>query len=538
MSRAFPISLGVIAVATACAPVSYDEYYPVRIDPVIGELSLTSQPGNVGSVEITMTGSGFGDSVDDVLVLFNNHNAELLSVSDDQIVFLTPGGGISGGAVDVIVATETGYTVAEDAFVYEVADYSNSEEDFYAGQEGYIKITNMYDSCYGGVGPAGCESVTFNGQVGIDGQAEFLRFAYPRLHTTQQGWLSASDSTVEGWNIYPPSPPYGQGFDNLRERVGNFQIVNPAWAEEAEVCVDLTDNVLNSPKACDNPDYRRYDPSVLEFCEGEDARDGGTFEYSADWPVNRNFFQGPGAPDESVLVQLDLPDKGLDNLDIVLPPPMIPEAATGFPSATGWWQGNISSCLDGNGDGEATLSENGVTFEWIPSDTTALLEQSGESVSAVNSYIHVSVSYVEFAWFGLETLGFRAATTVSDDHLFNEETGKASVGIPNWVMYQLPSPNGNWSGYDEFAQKGTLGNYDSRASYLFMEVYRVTDYRVETESGPIVVSYVTGDLTIPSWTNPVETPNTCGDCVDGDGDGWVDALDPIATRTRAVPGKR
>ena len=145
MSRAFPISLGVIAVATACAPVSYDEYYPVRIDPVIGELSLTSQPGNVGSVEITMTGSGFGDSVDDVLVLFNNHNAELLSVSDDQIVFLTRWRNFwwSGGCHR---RSETGYTVAEDAFVYEVADYSNSEEDFYAGQEGYIKITNMYDN--------------------------------------------------------------------------------------------------------------------------------------------------------------------------------------------------------------------------------------------------------------------------------------------------------------------------------------------------------------------------------------------------------
>ena len=39
--------------------------------------------------------------------------------------------------------------------------------------------------------------------------------------------------------------------------------------------------------------------------------------------------------------------------------------------------------------------------------------------------------------------------------------------------------------------------------HICLEVYRVTDYRVETESGPIVVSYVTGDLTIPSWTNPV-----------------------------------
>ena len=55
---------------------------------------------------------------------------------------------------------------------------------------------------------------------------------------------------------------------------------------------DLTDNVLNSPKACDNPITVDMTQVFSSFA-GEDARDGGTFEYSADWPVNRNFFQGP-----------------------------------------------------------------------------------------------------------------------------------------------------------------------------------------------------------------------------------------------------
>ena len=86
-----------------------------------------------------------------MLVLFNNRNAEVLQVTDSEIVLRTPTGGISGGPVDVIVATATGYTVAEGAYVYDVADYSSSDDDFYAGQRAYIQVTNMYESCYGGV---------------------------------------------------------------------------------------------------------------------------------------------------------------------------------------------------------------------------------------------------------------------------------------------------------------------------------------------------------------------------------------------------
>ena len=214
---------------------------------------------------------------------------------------------------------------------------------------------------------------------------------------------------------------------------------------------------------------------------------------------------------------------------------MRPEARSGFPSPSGWWQGNIQGCLDGNADGEATLSEDGIIFEWTPVDEVDLLRAVGRG-EAINSYIHVSVTYVEFGWFGLETIGFRGATTVSDFNEYDEETGRASVGIPNWVMYQLPSPNGNWSGENQFNMTGYLGNYDSRASYIFLEAYRVTDYRLTTDEGPIILSYVTGDLTIPSWKNPIGLEDTCGDCIDGDGDGWVDALDPDCNEDEEVGG--
>mgnify|MGYP002845238347 CR=1 FL=1 len=110
----------LFSTGVGCSEVKFEPYYPVRLDPVIGDLSVTSQPGNVGTVEVTLNGSGFGDSVDDVLVLLDDHNAEVVSVSDDKIVFNTPGGGISGGPVDVLVATASGYAVAEDAFVYDV----------------------------------------------------------------------------------------------------------------------------------------------------------------------------------------------------------------------------------------------------------------------------------------------------------------------------------------------------------------------------------------------------------------------------------
>jgi len=458
--------------------------------------------------------------------LFGNHNARVLSASDSALEVMAPKGPITGGAVDVLVATSSGYTHKDDAYRYDVSDYS-SEGDFYSGQESYIRVTNLYSSCYGGVGPAGCEGVTFVGQVGVDGQSEFFEFSYPRIHTPGQGWLTGVDSTIEEWNVYPPVPAFPSGIDDLRERVDAFTLTNPAWTSEADVCVDLLDDLVYSPKSCDtHADMVAYDPSVMRFCEGEDAVEGGTYEYRSDWPVNRDFFAGDGAPDDPVLVQLDVASKGISGVELMLPPPLVPLAESGFSSSSTWWAGGMASCMDSNGDGEASLDEDGVVFTWEPMSQEELLEGSSDQVLDINSYIHVSVTFVELGWFGLELTGLRGATTVPDTFRLNSSGDTASVGIPNSVMYQLSSPNLEWSSYNSFSGKGTLGSYDSGASYMFMEIYRITDYKVQTDDGPLIFSYVTGDLTIPSWNNPIEDGDSCSDCVDGDGDGWVDDLDP------------
>ncbi|MBW1880361.1 MAG: hypothetical protein JRJ84_18545 [Deltaproteobacteria bacterium] len=100
------------------------------------------------------------------------------------------------------------------------------------------------------------------------------------------------------------------------------------------------------------------------------------------------------------------------------------------------------------------------------------------------------------------------------------------MGVPNDVLYQFPTPNAEWSGENTALRFGFLGTFEDNASFMLIEVLRVTDYRVETDAGPLVVSYVTGDLTFPSWNNPLDDGDDCADCLDGDEDGWTDFRDP------------
>ena len=72
---------------------------------------------------------------------------------------------------------------------------------------------------------------------------------------------------------------------------------------------------------------------------------------------------------------------------------------------------------------------------------------------------------------------------------------------------------------------GYLGAFEDEASFLVLELYRVTEYQLDTPSGPLVLAYVTGDLTFPSWDNPAQR-GPCDDCLDNDGDGLVDDEDP------------
>lgn len=522
-------------------------YYEDRLDPSITGFDVATEAGNAGGALVTVQGAGFGSDPADIVVLFANHNAEILSVSDSAIQVKTPPGPITGGPVDVVVATATGYSTLEDGYTYDMSP-ATGDSTVYDDQTGYILLQNLWTSCLGGLWDhggtalegAGCDTVAYFGQSGLDGSAEFYTFAYPRIHTVDQGWFTGSDYNPGQWTFSSAFDlRYASGVDDLRKHVGGeFTITNPLWQDVTE-CVDPTvDATDDNAVDCDVPGAVRYDLGTLQMCETEDAVEGPAFLHQADWPVRHDFFLGDGdgdgegserdndtGPFAPVDVELNLPALGLDGFPITLPPSMLVTAQRGFTNDEAWGaDSSMSACLDANDDGEARLDEDGIKLTWEPIGDDVQLGGAG---TEVGSYVHVSVSLLPLGWFGLTTGAPRASIAVSDLNEFDETTGLSSITIPNSILYQFPTPNFQWSKEDQFSGKGTLGSWDSQAAYMLLEIYRVTDVRVPTGDGRhVVVSYMTGDLAFLSdWANPVEK-KSCSDCLDGDGDGWVDALDP------------
>lgn len=529
------ILIGLAGLALTACGGGFEDYYPDRSDPTVSDVTPASESGNVGGETITISGSGFGDDPAEVIVLIDNHNAEILSVSDSEIVAVSPPGPITGGPVDLLVATETGYTLrdaSDGLYRYGAGDFTENGE-FYEDQVHYIQISNLFSSCYGGIGAGigGCEQSAFNGATGIDGQAEFLRFSYPRLHTIRTGWLTAFDAAETDWAVSSPDAVFPSGIDDLRRRLPTeadsnvaFSIKNPAF-EGQEVCVDLTAEVSQSPSSTPCGDTTLYDIGVINWCEVQDSEDGGQYEYRPDFPVNHDFFQS-SEPGAAVPVALDVPGLGLAEYDVVLPPVVDLDAEVGFgdDDTLPWAISSMDSCSDTTGDGQGLLDDDGIVLTWTPVDP----EIYGAGVE-VNSYLHVSMTSVDFAWYGLETVGVRVSRQVPDAfETYEDGEGNtlSRLAIPNDVLYQVPTPNSNWSGTDDFSGTGYLGEYDDNPRYLFMEVYRVTDYKIQTDEGPLVLSYSTGELTILGWTNPMSRTRSCLDCVDDDGDGWTDDRDP------------
>ena len=83
-------------------------YYDGGTAPQPSGLSVASEEGNTGGEVLTIAGSNFGESADEITVVFGSQNADVLSVSDDEIVARVPQGPIQGGLVDVTVATKGG----------------------------------------------------------------------------------------------------------------------------------------------------------------------------------------------------------------------------------------------------------------------------------------------------------------------------------------------------------------------------------------------------------------------------------------------
>lgn len=520
---------------------NFQDYYGSGIGPQIASLDPDFEAGNVGGELVTISGGGFGDNPDEVVVLMDNHNAEIVSVTNNEIVVRTPPGPITGGGVEVLVATPDGYdlrTPSGDVAAYRYGQSVFDEEGaplrqspFYRDQRHFIQVSNLYDSCYGGRGVPGCGGNSFNGAVGIDGRGEFFRFSYPRLHTTALGWLTAYDASPGEWNVGPPRSVFPSGIDELRQRgIDRVELANPD-NEGAEICVDLTQDLEFATETCDGSfGQRAYDLGVLDFCEEQDQVEGGTGRFLADWPVNRDFFES--LPGEGVDVQLRVfadpeapPEQQLQLIeDLSLPPKVDFDAEYGFdvPAGNPWSVGTPVDCPDSNEDGQVTLDEDGIILSWTP------IPAGGTGDAQTNSFIHVSFTYVDFSWYSLEQVGMRASIVVPDNHEVGED-GFARLRIPNEVLYQIPDPNLQWSG--ETPQSAFLGRYSSNPSYLFMEAYRVTDYRLEGGNGPLIFSYATGELTIlAEYSNPLFREDDCEDCFDADEDGWTDDRDPDCNR--------
>jgi hypothetical protein len=547
MKSAMPLFL--LAFVAGCADDVAKPYYAARVDPEISGFDVATEPGNLGGATVTLQGTGFGSDPNKVVVLLGNHNAEIVSVTDTAITIVTPTGPLTGGPVDVVVTTPSGYTERRGAYTYDVRP-PGLAADPYLSQQSYIIVENLWTSCYGGMyaNPevGGCEDIAYIGQTGISGVSEWYNFSYPRIQTTRFGWFTGADYQPGAWQVTGDYDLVFPSFvDNLRREVGkSFTLTNSLNAGDT-VCIDPELDPADNEVNCSDDGAVRYDRGTLEFCEGPDPETGGNFEYVADWPVKSDFFEGEDeegdlSPFASVDVDLafNADDSGNPYVDfdttagvrgttsLTLPGSMLVKGVSGFTATDGWAVGGLKTCLDADEDGQATLDEAGLRLSWEPIPTD--IDLGGADVKAVGSYVHVSVSYLPLGWFGLTTGAPRASVIVPDDNEYDAETGMSHVSIPNSVMYQFPTPNFQWSSVSTLTRTGSLGSYDSGAAYMLVEIYRVTDFAIPTEKGGnLVFSYVTGDLSFMSaWKNPMQADKPCGDCADGDGDGWTDAEDP------------
>jgi len=520
----------MLALTAGCADVSFTDYYPNdgADGPSVDEISPTSEAGSWGGQTVTITGSGFGETEN--LLLISQHNVEIVSWSDSEIVAISPDGPITGGKTGVLVATAEGWDELgdeddESGYVYDMAELSDASYD---GENGYILLQNFYNSCYGGLSAdsipgAGCETISYIGQSGLDGTAEFYKLVYPRVHTTGAGFVSGGLPVGNEWRVAAGSgaaTAFPSGIDDLRERIGSFTMVNEEWAG-VDQCVDLENGTPVKDTQC-GPGTRKYDIGEVQFCEDVDASDGANYTYLADYPVDHDFFSG-ATPLTGGTVVFDSDDNRIDGLELTFPPPLIIDAEAGVGDEEVWMvSGELASCPDTTGDGEALLNEPGLIVTWDPiPDPDSIGGQCDTSDCEVTaaSFVQISMSYLNMGWFGGEGAGVIADIVVDD------QSGR--VTVPNDVLYQFPTPNSAWSNSNQTTGTGYLGTVESNAAFVVLEFTRITDYRIDDGEGNVtVVSYVTGDFTFPAWTNPAESGDDCGDCLDGDADGWTDDRDP------------
>lgn len=571
MPRMHPLPL--LLVLVACdgyqAPVGY--YDGVWDPPSVDSLSQESQIGNVGGQTLVITGSGFGDEPSAVLVQLGSHNAVVTSASDKELVVTLPPGPVGGGLVNLTVATSTGYDSIE--YEYDMGDaLVAGEGDTTPDAVGYVLVTNYWESCFGGLssrlneeyGVADCETFAYMGYTGLDGSAEGLEFGLARLHAGSQGWSGAADMADGQWRVERPAElPYVGGIEDFRIDLGEVSLTNAFWSENEDYCVDLSETASyrygggleDYPEAvtvtgdglphvtdatgdgCEDGELR-YAADELKFCASETAERVPERVYRADWPVNENFFGSSPTRLAEVDVGLSMSGVGVSDVQLRLPPPLVVYNTEGYddilvdgsaPGAQDLWAafGVMQHCFADREGADERLDDVAFTFEW-PTAQTELTAVEGEVLGS-RTYVRMSITELTLGWFGGTNYPVRATVTVPDEYDTYETRGtdgrrevRSRLTVPASVMYQLPTihfPTGGGLG-----GQGLVADDGRHLGYMFIEFQRVTEYTLNTEAGPVVFAYVTGDFGFTEWVNP--TDDACHDCIDDDRDGWVDNEDP------------
>ena len=523
--------------------------------PSISGLDVTSEHGNIGGATVTISGSGFGADAEAIVVMFGTNNADIQGVTDSAITVTVPPGPVSCGKVPVTVATAENYFVfgdeeGESGYIYDpgpIYDDDATAETIYDSEDAYVVLQNY----------TGINWESWVGTTGVAGFGEFLEFSYPRYHTQDIGVASATDmGPAEEWVVQTPGlVNYIMGLEDLRLEVDDFTVYN---SDNAGV-QDWVDNMSLEPARADDPDILTYNVDELHLCQEayKDTRD--KHRYSSEWPVTENFFWTDNE-DDTVDVTIDFGDDqavvfsdGATSVDIKLPPQMVVYGTEGFKggdSAGGWTLtqagvGTFDACFDDEDDADrdTTLDDVALRWEWepIPTDVLATIESgigSGPLLD-VQTYVRVTINQMSIGWIGGESYPIRTTIVVPDDNNFDDESGMSSVEMPMDIFYQLPTAD-VFSGGETMGMPTWDDPTDPRWGYTFVSVDRITEYRLASYDadgmadpaagvglqGDLVVAYATGDFGLFSYEHALDSADSCSDCVDNDGDGWVDRDDP------------
>ena len=574
----------------ACADGLNPYYGDDAAAPSITGLDVNSELGSIGGHTVVISGSNFGGDASAITVQFDSRNAHVISADNTSITVETPPGPMQGGAVDVAVGTVGGQARLADSYTYELPtradnqiayvtlsndtlscyggiyteDISGCETFAYSGQTGISGRSEAFDFIFpkahmpfslgkGGFAPA--TDISWEewaievppqsiNTLDLEGDTRALRLDIGEVTISNpalEGETFCADLTSAGTFVYNGDDPYVPSEDASDEDVS---------ALEGYIYPNATiypDGDLIDEGSCSDANAREYDLGNLQFCEVQEYETSRTYVYEADWMAGENFFRadpsGNGRLDSeaAIPVTLSIPNAGISE-DIVLTEyARFANVAEADDDVFWFNRGDVANdaCSDTTlgDDGDRITSGGDAAFEWVWEPSAVEHELSDGGLKSVDTYVKVTISYFALSWLGGDGLPIAATITVPDDFNYDEETGLSSLSLPSWVLYSMPSADTSY-GYVSSGQfggtewTGWAQNSNQYYGLVVITMDRITEYTFDTtvdgRSGELVFAYNTGDMGLFLWDNPLDSldVDSCADCVDNDGDGWVDDLDP------------